>query len=117
LALRRNLNVEIATICGMLHDIHPIISGNYENHGIRGVEYAKNLLEELKSYSNEEILIIVNAISRHSDKNNIQEPYDEILKDADVMSHCLYNYDFPIAEHEKERLENLLLELNCNKKE
>ena len=48
-------------------------------------------------------------------KNKKHDPYDEVLKDADVMSHCLYNFDFPIAKHEKERLNNILVELNCIK--
>jgi uncharacterized protein len=114
LALRRNLNVELATTCGMLHDIHPVLSGSYENHGIKGAEQAKKLLKAMNLYTDGEISIITNAISRHSDKNIIQEPYDEILKDGDVMSHCLYNTDFPINEKEIERYKNILKELGCS---
>jgi len=35
----------------------------------------------------DEIDIIITAISRHNDKNTVHKPYDELLKDADVMSH------------------------------
>jgi len=64
-------------------------------------------------YNDEEISIITTAISRHSDKDIIQGPYDEILKDGDVMSHCLYNNDYPINKKEIERYRNILNELGC----
>jgi len=43
-------------------------------------------------------MIITKAISRHSDKKVTNKPYDELLKDADVMSHCLYNHNFTVSE-------------------
>jgi uncharacterized protein len=117
LALRRNLNVELATTCGMLHDIYPVLSGSYENHGIKGAEQAEKILKETKLYNDSEISIITNAISRHSDKDIIQDPYDEVLKDGDVMSHCLYNADFPVNKKEIERLEKILTELGVQTNE
>ena len=61
-----------------------------------------------------EIETIATAIAKHSDKQAIHEPYDELLKDADVMSHCFYNPDFPISEWEIERYKNILDEFGCN---
>jgi len=113
LALKRNLNAELAATCGMLHDIYPVLSGSYENHGIKGAEQAEKILKTMNLYDDDEISIISSAISRHSDKNIIQGPYDEILKDGDVMSHCLYNPGFPINEKEIERYKNILNELGC----
>jgi len=113
LALKRNLNVELAATCGMLHDIYPVLTGSYENHGMKGAKRAKKILKAMKLYNDEEISIITNAISRHSDKNIVQDPYDEILKDGDVMSHCLYNADFPINKKEIERYNKILTELGC----
>jgi len=46
LALKRNLNVELAATCGMLHDIYPVLTGSYENHGIEGAEKAKKILKK-----------------------------------------------------------------------
>ena len=91
LALKRNMNVELATTCGMLHDIHYMTGGSTDNHAIKGAEQAKTILEKLDLYNNDEIKIITTAISKHSDKSTVNEPYDELLKDADVMDHCLYN--------------------------
>ena len=54
--------------------------------------------------------IITTAISHHSDKNALHGPYDELLKDADVMDHCFYNADFPVDEREADRYGKLLME-------
>ena len=111
LAMKRNLNVELATTCGMLHDIYYMSGGSPENHAVQGAEQAKEILRAMKTYTDEEISIITSAVSRHSDKGTVQEPYDELLKDADVMDHSLYNADFPIFEWEELRYRNLIAEL------
>lgn len=121
LALRRNLNPEIAATCGMLHDIYQVTAGTSEQHAVKGAKVAKEILKEMDLYNDKEIKIITTAISRHSDKEAIHEPYDEVLKDADVMCHYFYNTDFPIKyasqfpflEKERNRYENLLSELGC----
>jgi len=97
----------------MLHDIYQVTDGIIENHAVKGAEKAETILKTLNLYSDEEIAIITSAISRHSDKTAVHEPYDELLKDADVMSHCLYNTDFPVSENEIVRYKNILAELGC----
>ena len=111
LALRRGADAEIASACGMLHDIYAVISGSYENHAAKGAIEAEKILRPLGLFSDHEIEIIAAAISNHSAKNKVANTYDEILKDADVLHHCLYNPGFPVAEHEKERFQNILAEL------
>ena len=113
LALKRKLNIELATTCGMLHDIANV-KGCDGDHALKGAEEAEELLRDIGLYDDEEIKVITTAISRHSDKKSVCEPYDEVLKDADVMSHCFYNNDFPIAELEMARYENLLTEFGIN---
>ena len=68
---------------------------------------AKEILNELKIFSGEEIDLIYSAIYHHSDKEIMNESFDEILKDADVMQHILYNPLFEIKAHELERFHNL----------
>ncbi len=114
LAMKRNLNVELAATCGMLHDIFYMSGSSSENHAAKGAEQAETILRAIGLYSDDEIKIITTAISRHSDKNRIHEPYDELLKDADVMDHCLYNPAFPIAKKEIERYRKLLIEFQIN---
>ena len=114
LALKRSLNVELATTCGMLHDIANVNGSGGDNHALKGAEEAGELLRAMNLYNDDEIKIIITAISRHSDKQAVHELYDELLKDADVMSHCFYNHDFPVPKHEFDRYKNLLVELGCN---
>ena len=68
-------------------------------------------MKQLGSYSAEEIEIVTTAISKHSKKRKAHGIYDELLKDADVMSHSFYNTGYPVAEKEKVRYEKLLAEL------
>lgn len=110
LAMKRNVNVELAATCGMLHDIYYMTGGNGDHHAAKGAQQAQAILKNLSTYSDEEINVITAAVLRHSDKRTIHGPYDELLKDADVMDHCLYNADFPIAEWEAARYENLRME-------
>ncbi|WP_031420426.1 HD domain-containing protein [Lachnoclostridium phytofermentans] len=114
LAEKRNLNAELATTCGMLHDIGYMAGGSSDNHAIEGAKRAETLLKEMKAYNDNEIKIITNAIANHSDKRSIHDEYDELLKDADVMDHCFYNNDFSIAEWEFDRYNNLLIEFGIN---
>lgn len=114
LAEKRNLNAEIATTCGMLHDIGYMAGGSSDNHAIEGAKLAETLLKEMKTYNDDEIKIITSSISNHSDKRTIHGVYDELLKDADVMDHCFYNKDFSIAEWEVQRYNNLLIEFGIN---
>ena len=115
LALKRNLNQEIAMISGMLHDIANVNGdGGSDKHAIKGAKQAKELLKATNQYNDDEIETITTAIARHSDKHIIHEPYDELLKDADVMSHCFYNPDFLISEWEAKRYKNILDEFGCN---
>jgi uncharacterized protein len=114
LAIRRGLNPEIAAICGILHDIYDAIEKDSEDHAKKGAEEAKKILKSYNLYSDDEIYHITTAIFKHSDKLNEHESYTEVLIDADVMNHCLYNPDFPIKENERVRYEKTLIELGCN---
>ena len=114
LALRRNLNAEIAATCGMLHDIYQITDGTSEKHAEKGAEKAKQVLQALGLYSDGEIETITTAISKHNKKLQLHEPYCELLKDADVMHHFLYNRDFPVKEQEKDRYNSILAELGVS---
>ena len=113
LALRRGLDPELAATSGMLHDIYQVTAGTIEQHAVEGAVVAEGILRSLKAYGEEDIAVITTAISRHSKKRKFHEPYDELLKDADVMSHCLYNTDYPPIEKDAARFERILEELGC----
>lgn len=92
LAMKRNENVELAAIAGLLHDIY-------------------SLLCSIGSFARDEIDKISQAIYNHSDKDDTGALFDEILKDADVLQHFLYNPLAPVAEHERDRFMMLKEEL------
>jgi putative nucleotidyltransferase with HDIG domain len=110
IAMKRGLDSEIAATCGMLHDIYQVTAGTTQDHAIKGAEVAEQMLRATKQYSEEEIKVITDAISKHNKKRKIHGPYEETLKDADVMDHCFYNPVYPILEKEVDRYNNLLEE-------
>jgi len=114
LALRRGLDPELAATSGMLHDIYQVTAGTIEGHAVEGATVAEEILRSLSLYSDDEIEIITTAISRHSKKRKFHEPYDELLKDADVMSHCFYNTYYLPIEKDAKRYNRILEELGCN---
>ena len=99
IAVKRGENVELATMAGLLHDIASLRNHDVEpykvhgltpqNHAEMGAEIAMSILLELNLTSEQENDIICGAIKKHSDKNNIDTPFDEVLKDADVFAHGL----------------------------
>ncbi|SHH89295.1 HD domain-containing protein [Clostridium grantii] len=112
LAIKRGLNAELCAIAGMLHDIVTYKTGSSVDHAKLGSIEARKILNETNSFNEKEIDIICNAILNHSNKYNVDQVYDEILKDADVLEHNLYNTSFPVEEKEKKRLADLFQELN-----
>lgn len=107
LARLRGLNEEIAGVMGMLHDLATFETGDPENHGPRSAARAKQILRSMDEFLDDEIERIQSAISHHSDKASILGPYEELLKDADVLHHDLYHmelYDYPPHAERRDRL-------------
>lgn len=113
LALKRNVNPELAATSGLLHDIYQVTDKSTVNHAEKGAVVAEFILKTVGGYSNDEIIAIKTAISRHSDKNIVQEPLDEVLKDADMIDHNLNSNNVLIANRELERYNTVLVELGC----
>lgn len=107
IAQKRNENVELAIVAGMLHDIYSYKTMDHRDHAHKGAVMAKEILQELGIFDDVEIDMISDAIYMHSNKAETQTPFNEILIDADVLQHCLYNPLFSTPDHEKKRYENL----------
>ena len=103
LAKKRKGNIELAIIAGMLHDIYSYAAMDSNNHAHKGSVMAKEILESLDLFSDNEIKLICTAIYNHSNKSKVNGELDELLKDADVMQHILYNPLFDVKQHEQER--------------
>lgn len=118
LAIKRGLDPELCAAMGMLHDIwsygsdFSVEAGPDPEHGRLGIPKARHILKK-SGFSSEEIEVICTAISHHSDKINIHNEFDELLKDADVLQHYLYNPASKPTEHwqSNSRLINIIKEL------
>ena len=106
LAMKRGEDVELAAAAGYLHDIATYTTGNPSAHARRGAEMARGILTDTGLFSEAETEKICAAIHFHSDKKHTHGPLEEILKDADVMQHCLFDPGH-VAKKEQERFENL----------
>jgi len=110
LAMKRGEDVELAAAAGYLHDIATYTTGNPSAHARRGSEMARDILHQIDIFSEEEIGKICTAIYFHSDKKQEHGPLEEILKDADVLQHCLFDLGY-VAKKEQERFAALRKEL------
>lgn len=91
LAQKRNLDVSLAEVACALHDIQVIVNGTYKDHARLGKPIAEKILNEIGGFSEEEKRIITEAIVHHSEKDiYTNEPYVELVKDADVFACSLY---------------------------
>lgn len=107
IATKRKLDLELSVIAGMLHDIYSYSAMDSADHAHKGSNMAIDILVSVGEFSDDEIKKICTAIYNHSDKDIINSEFDEMLKDADVMQHCLYNPLIEIKESEKARFEEL----------
>lgn len=107
IAQKRAENVELAMIAGMLHDLYSYKTSERQDHAHKGAAMAKEILEELGMFTDTETETICGAICKHSDKAEKHAPFVEVLIDADVLQHFLYDPLVPAAEHEQMRLEKL----------
>ncbi|KNY28966.1 HD domain-containing protein [Pseudobacteroides cellulosolvens] len=110
ISLKRGENAELAVMAGMLHDIYSYAKMDTKDHAHKGAILAKEILSSLRLTNDDETKIICDAIYTHSEKEIVHSDFNEILKDADVLQHCLYNPMLEIKEHEKDRYEKLKLE-------
>ncbi|WP_242840137.1 HD domain-containing protein [Oribacterium sp. FC2011] len=110
IAKKRNLDPELAAMAAMLHDMHAYKTGSYDDHAHLGADYARNVLTKLELTTPEETEIICSAIYHHDDKLNVDGPMDEVLKDADVIHHCVNDLSKPIKEKEQARFDSIMKE-------
>lgn len=110
IAKKRGLDPELASMAAMLHDLYAYKAGSYDDHAHKGAELAQTILEELKLTDEAETDIICSAIYHHDDKLVEDGPMDEVLKDADVIHHCMDDTLKPIKEKERTRFDKLCVE-------
>ena len=114
IAKKRGEDPELASMAAMLHDMYAYKTGSYEDHAHKGAEMAGEILGELGLTSKEETEVICSAIYHHDDKLVVDGPMDEVLKDADVIHHCMNDLSKPVKEKEQKRFASLCEEFGMN---
>ena len=109
-AKKRGLDPEIASMAAMLHDLHAYKTGSYDDHAHKGAELAREILDGLALTTPEETDAICSAIYHHDDKLVTDAPMDEVLKDADVIHHCMNDLSKAVKEKEQARFDALCKE-------
>ncbi len=110
IAKKRGLDPELASMAAMLHDLHAYKTGSYDDHAHKGAELARKVLRDLELTDEKETELICSAIYHHDDKLSVDGPMDEVLKDADVIHHCMNDLSKAVKEKEKSRYEALCKE-------
>lgn len=110
IAKKRGLDPELAAMAAMLHDLHAYKTGSYDDHAHKGAELAREILGRLGLTNEEETDTICSAIYHHDDKLSTDGPMDEVLKDADVIHHCMNDLSKAVKDKEKARFESLCRE-------
>ena len=114
IAKKRGEDPELAAMAGLLHDVFAYKRGSYDDHAHLGAEYIRKLLEKIELTTPEETEIICSAIWHHSDKDTVDTPFDEVLKDADALQHFLIMPLVAPAPHEAARVSKLKEELDIS---
>ena len=111
LAKKRGEDAELATMAGLLHDLYAYKSNSYDDHARLGADYARKLLTKLALTTDTETEVVCSAIGHHDNKDAVDGPMDEILKDADVLHHSLGDPTKAVKPHEQARYAKLCDEL------
>ena len=102
IAMRRGLDPELAGLVCIFHDIHSSLTGKYEKHAQRAEPYIREIIAEynrhwgnqLGEITEEEVEIIIDSISIHSNKLAVtDDAYAELLKDVDSFDAYLHGFE------------------------
>lgn len=112
LAMKEKLDVELCLIAALLHDGARYLDNQAKDHALYSSRKARRLLEEDGRFSEQEIETIASAIALHSNKKEVDSPYDEVIKNADALAHFQENGSLEgLKKSEQERVKKILQQL------
>jgi HD superfamily phosphodiesterase len=114
IAKKRGLDTELASMSAMLHDLYAYKIGSYDDHAHKGADLARQILSELELTDDSETEIICSAIYHHDDISVVNSPMDEVLKDADVIHHCMNDLSNDVNDKKRVRFEKFCDEFGMN---
>lgn len=93
LAMKRGLNLDLATVIGLLHDVYSYKTGVTAWHSQNGAEMVRVTFKYglVDLFTDEEQTIIKSAIYHHGNKNIVHDEYDEMLKDSDILQRLSFD--------------------------
>lgn len=115
LAKIENIDLELAAITGILHDIAAYKYNSHFDHANRSSMLAKAILTSSKLFTDEETILIVNAVKNHSFKDKIDDPYSELIKNADLLVQHLNEPNAVFSKDKQLRLNNIFKSLQMTK--
>ena len=110
IAKKRGLDEDPAYLAGLLHDLWRCKTGISEDHGPNGAALAGSLIDSTGLFTKAERETICGAIYFHSEKSRRHLPFDELLKDADILDRMLGEPDEKMTGADAERAKRLTLE-------
>lgn len=108
LGTERHQNVELLKIAALLHDYARFAQNQLGHHAQKSAGAARVILEERNEFTPAEIEKVCRAIAHHSDKDRIDSPFEDTLKDADVLASWTQNPTMPLSDCRQARLARLL---------
>jgi len=99
IALRRGIDMELASIAGAIHDIAVIVTKKTDGHAKKVEMYVRDVIDKYNNkwsgnipiITKEEESLLVNAITKHSDKEIYSNDlFVELLKDIDSIDRYLH---------------------------
>ncbi len=112
LAAKRGLNMELAAMIGLLHDVYFYKTGIMAWHSQNGAEMVRVAFKNglIGLFSDEEQTIIQSAIFHHANKDIVHDEYDELLKDSDILQRL--SFDTIYGWVNGQRLKRIMQELS-----
>ncbi len=110
IARKRGLDEDLAYLAGLLHDLRRFQTGISAEHGPEGARLAGSLLDSTGCFTRSEREAVCGAIWFHSEKGSRHLPFDELLKDADILDRMLAEPDEKMTGADARRAERLALE-------
>lgn len=108
LAKIRHLDLELASIIGILHDLATYKFNSSFDHANRSAIIARDLMERTNLFTANEIELIFVAIKNHSNKKQIDDNYSELIKDADILVQYLNEPEALLPPEKKQRVDKLI---------
>lgn len=97
--MKAGLDPEICGIAAALHDVASVMTGDSRKHAKRGGPFVHQILDlyneslrgNLPKVTDEERLLIHDAVIYHSKKKDVSDnPYVEMMKHVDSLDHMLH---------------------------